>query len=166
MNVINSKNMSLDITIISPESHIIKSTCLLIRDNGSTREVTPEECLQKFPDVFKSIDEIPIQEYETHEFWSGNITHNLTEMAKDCLCWDGLSLYQLLWRDNPPKFKKWTYIAHLSECLNILKDDPEHFKKFNPENGWGTYEQLCNFVEDFIKALITMPEGSHIEYSK
>lgn len=86
-------------------------------------------------------------------------------MASDCISWDGFSLYQLLWGKSLPNFKKWTYISHLSECLNVLKNDPEHFKKFNPENGWGTYEQLYKFVEDFIKALIDMPEGSHIEYS-
>lgn len=164
--------MSLDITIISPKPRIVKSTGIFIRDNGSTREATPEECPQKFPDVFKSIDEVPIREYKTTEFWSGNITHNLTEMAKNCLSFDEYdvcySLYDLLWRDTQEPFTEdylYVYIAHLACCLYTLKNDPEHFKQFNPLNGWGTYEQLVQFVEEFLKALVTMPKGSHIEYS-
>lgn len=158
--------MSLDITIISPEPCIVKSTGIYIRDNGSTREATPEECLQKFPDVFNSLNEVPVQEYETNEFWSGNITHNLGMMAGNCLSWDDYTLYDLLWRTEEPSFDKYKYISALSYCLDTLKKDPEHFKKFNPENGWGTYEQLCDFVKEFIKALVSMPEGSHIEYSR
>lgn len=162
--------MSLDITIISPEPRIVKSTGIFIRDNGSTREATPEECLQKFPDVFNSLDEVPVQEYKTNEFWSGNITHNLTEMADDCVvpC-DVITLYDLLWRDIQEPYTEnevWVYISKLSECLYVLKNDPEHFKQFNPSNGWGTYEQLIEFVRSFIHALINMPEGSTIEYSR
>ena len=164
--------MSLDINIISPKPRIVKSTGIFIRDNGYTREATPEECLSHFPDVFNSIDEVPVQKYETNEFWHGNITHNLCGMAEDCESFEEeyqhYNLYDLLWRDTQVPFTGVylnIYIAHLAYCLYVLKNDPDHFKKFNPENGWGTYEQLVNFVEEFIKALVTMPEGSRIEYS-
>lgn len=162
--------MSLDITIISPEPIKKKSTGIYARIDGQTRELTCEEVLKVFPGMepWQIIEE----EIETNEFWSGNITHNLGEMAEDCLSFDEGSqlynLYDLLWRDTQVPFTGDyinAYIAHLAYCLYILKNDPEHFKKFNPSNGWGTYEQLVNFVEEFIKALITMPEGSHIEYS-
>lgn len=152
--------MSLTIYIISPTPIKKKSTGIWVRDGGKTRELSKAEAQERYPGA--DIQEIEI---ETNEFWHENITHNLNEMASGCVSWDGFSLYQLLWGESLPNFKKWTYISHLSECLNILKNDPKHFKKFNPENGWGTYEQLCKFVEDFIKALIDMPEGSHIEYS-
>lgn len=152
--------MSLTIYIISPTSIKKKSTGIWVRDGGKTRELSKAEAQERYPDA--DIHEVEI---ETNEYWSGNITHNLNEMAEDCLSWDGFSLYQLLWGENLPNFKKWTYISHLSECLNVLKDDPEHFKKFNPANGWGDYEQLCEFVEEFIRVLIDMPEDSYIEYS-
>jgi len=40
----------------------------------------------------------------------------------------------------------------LDEGWNILLADPEKFKKFNPENGWGDYEGLCNFVYNYRNA--------------
>lgn len=163
--------MSLDITIISPEPIKKKSTGVYVRIDGETRELTKEEAIAHFPDVDPNT--IVEEEIETNEFWYGNITHNLCQMAEDCLSFEEeyqhYNLYDLLWRDTQVPFTGVylnIYIAHLSYCLYVLKNDPDHFKKFNPENGWGTYEQLVNFVEEFIKALVTMPEGSHIEYSR
>ena len=160
--------MSLDITIISPEPIKKKRTGVYVRINGRTCELTKEEAIAHFPDVDPNT--IIEEEIETNEFWHGNITHNLAEMAYDCLSSDNTdyTLYDLLWRDTQVPFTGVylnIYIAHLAYCLYVLKNDPDHFKKFNPENGWGTYEQLCNFVEGFIKALVTMPEGSTIKYS-
>lgn len=162
--------MSLDITIISPEPIKKKSTGIYSRIDGQTRELTRAEVLKIFPGMESW--QITEEEIKTNEFWHGNITHNLTEMAEDCLSFDEeyqrYNLYGLLWRDTQVPFTGVylnIYIAHLAYCLYVLKNDPDHFKKFNPSNGWGTYEQLCNFVEEFIKALVNMPEGSHIEYS-
>lgn len=152
--------MSLDIYVISPIPIKKKSTGIWVRKEGKTVELTKQEAQEKFPGA--EINEIEI---ETTEFWHGNITHNLAEMASDCLSWGDYTLYDLLWRDEMPTIDKWFYISQLTYCLNCLKGDPEYFKQFNPENGWGTCEQLCEFVEDFIKAIIDMPEGSRIEYS-
>ena len=161
--------MSLDIYIISPEPIKKKSTGIYARIDGQTRELTKEEAIAHFPDV--NPNSIIEEEHETNEFWHGNITHNLTEMAEDCLSSNNsdYTLYDLLWRDTQEPFTGDyvnAYIAHLAYCLYVLKNDPEHFKKFNPSNGWGTYEQLCDFVEQFIKALVNMPPGSIIKYSK
>lgn len=152
--------MSLDIYIISPTPIKKKSTGIWVRDNGKTRELTKAEAQERYPGA-----EIREVEIETTEFWSKNITHNLNTMATECLCFDDYDLYDLLWRKDEPKQSREWYVAHLAYCLDVLKDDPEHFKQFNPANGWGDYEQLCEFVEDFIRALIDMPEGSRIEYS-
>lgn len=163
--------MSLDIYIISPEPIKKKSTGIFARIDGQTRELTREEAIKRFPDVDPNT--IIEEEIETNEFWHGNITHNLCKMAEDCISFDEYNqcynLYDLLWRDAQAPFEGDylnTYIAHLAYCLYILKSDPEHFKKFNPSNGWGTYEQLVEFVRSFIHALIDMPPGSTIEYSK
>ena len=163
--------MSLDITIISPEPIKKKSTGIYARIDGQTLELTKEEAIAHFPDV--DPDSIIEEEIETDEFWHGNITHNLCRMTEDCMSFDEYdqcyNLYDLLWRDTQAPFEGNyinAYIAHLAYCLYVLKNDPEHFKQFNPPNGWGTYEQLIEFVRSFIHALINMPEGSTIEYSK
>lgn len=153
--------MSLDIYIISPEPVKRKSTGIWVRDNGQTRELTREEAIERFPDADpESIQEIEI---ETNEFWHGNITGNLHEMAEECFP-DVESLYDLLWRDEEPNDIIY-YVYQLFACLIELQDNPDTYKPFNPSNGWGTYEQLVEFVRSFIHALIDMPEGSEIKYS-
>ena len=55
----------------------------------------------------------------------------------------------------------------LSKCFfyannigwNILISDPERFKQFNPENGWGDYEGLCNFVYKYRNACWDNPDA-------
>lgn len=157
--------MSLDITIISPEPIKKKSTGIYARINGQTRELTKEEAIKRFPGV--DPDSIIEEEIETNEFWHGNITHNLAKMATQvCDSDENYSLYDLLWRDTRFNESKFYYIKNLADCLDRLLESPKYFKKFNPPNGWGTYEQLVSFTESFIKALVTMPEGSTIEYSR
>lgn len=154
--------MSLDIYIISPEPIKRKSTGIWVRDNGQTRELTREEAIECFPDADpESIQEIEI---ETNEFWHGNITHNLTEMAGECCIGEPGTLYDLLWRDEEPD-DILEYINWLIWALTELKSQPEVYKRFNPENGWGTYKQLVEFVRSFIHALIDIPKGSEIKYS-
>lgn len=154
--------MSLDITIISPEPIKKKSTGIYARIDGQTRELTREEAIEHFPDV--DPNSIIENEIETNEFWHGNITHNLYEMAEQCYGRD-LHLNDLLWRDEMPD-DIIAYISELIACLFELEGNPEEYEQFNPSNGWGTYEQLVEFVRSFIHALIDMPEGSTIEYSK
>lgn len=155
--------MSLDIYIISPEPIKKKSTGIFARIDGATRELTREEVIKHYPNV--DPNNIVENEFETNEFWHRNITHNLHEMASKCLAEDGeTTLAELLWRNNPIDETK--YIAQLYECLTVLREDSRFFKQFNPKNGWGTYEQLVEFVRSFIHAFIDMPPGSTIEYSK
>lgn len=157
--------MSLDIYIISPEPIKKKSTGIFARIDGATRELTREEALKMFPKAEPW--QITEEEVETNEFWHGNITHNLAKMADQiCNCDESYSLCELLWRDEPISEGTYTYITSLVDCLGELTKDPEFFKQFNPSNGWGTYEQLVEFVRSFIHALIDMPPGSTIKYSK
>ena len=154
--------MSLDITIISPEPIKKKSTGIYARIDGQTRELTYEEAIEHFPDV--DPHDIIESVFETNKFWHGNITHNLHEMAEHCYGRD-LYLDTLLWRNEMPD-DIIEYIIDLIACLFELKDNPKEYKQYNPSNGWGTYEQLVEFVRSFIHALIDMPPGSIIEYSR
>jgi hypothetical protein len=40
-----------------------------------------------------------------------------------------------------------------------LKDNPERYKEFNPENGWGNYEVLVGFVSKYLDACYEYPDS-------
>jgi len=83
-----------------------------------------------------------------------NITHNLTEMADAC------KLYYCVWRPEECNIKTAKQmIAPLREGLILLHENPKIFKKFEPENGWGTYEGFVKFIEKYLQACITYPQA-------
>jgi hypothetical protein len=99
--------------------------------------------------------------------YSGNITHNLGKMAKEVKYsaekddgYGDLTLYEVLWR---PDEMGYVYAKDIADLLdigwNILLADPEKFKKFNPENGWGSYEGLCLFVYNYRNACWDTPDA-------
>lgn len=97
--------------------------------------------------------------------FSQNITHNLGKMAAavefgvdaDEI---GLNLYHVLWRPDEHGFKFARDISSLLDIgWNILLSDPETFRKFNPENGWGDYDGLCNFVYEYRNACWETPDA-------
>ena len=79
--------------------------------------------------------------------YSGNITHNLGEMASAIQLKKDLTLYDVLWRPDEHGF---THARDIVDYLYFgwkeLTRYPEKYKKYNPENGWGSYEGLVNFV--------------------
>ena len=92
--------------------------------------------------------------------YTSNITHNLGKMADAVKLSNGHTLYQVLWRPDEHGWKTADDIAEmLDEGWNILMSDPEKFKAFNPENGWGSYEGLCNFVYNYRNACWDNPNG-------
>ena len=92
--------------------------------------------------------------------YSNNITHNLGKMADAVVLSNGNTLYQVMWR---PEERGWKFARDIAELLdegwNILLSEPETFKKFNPENGWGSYEGLCNFVYNYRNACWDNPDA-------
>lgn len=98
---------------------------------------------------------------------SQNITHNLGKMAGEVILSNGMTLYQVLWRpDEMVGLNKAEDIAELlDEGWNILLSDPDKFKKYNPENGWGSYDGLCNFVYEYRNACWDNPDAK-IEVSR
>ena len=163
--------MSLDLYIISPEPVKKTGTGVYIRENGKTVELkTIEEVKQRFPDT--DVSAIEERTIETDEFWHGNITHNLGRMAKEVQLAertkDGsfITLYDILWEGELTMKSKWLLVSLLSKAVHELDNKPTKYQMFNPENGWGTYEQLLQFTKDFLKAVINAPEGSHIEIDR
>ena len=94
--------------------------------------------------------------------YSANITHNLGKMAAEVKVGidSKIDLYTILWRPEELNFKFARDIADLlDDGWNILLSDPAKFKKFNPENGWGSYEGLCDFVYKYRNACWDNPDA-------
>jgi hypothetical protein len=92
--------------------------------------------------------------------FSSNITHNLNSMAAAVVLSNGLTLYQVLWRPDEHGLKFARDISDLlDEGWNILLADPEKYKKYDPPNGWGSYEGLCNFVYRYRNACWDNPDA-------
>ena len=94
---------------------------------------------------------------ELHEvnLYDANITHNLNKMAAD------EDLYDFLWApENLDITIASGLVLGLSKGLDLLKSDPERFKKFDSPNGWGMYEHFVPFVEDYLAACEAHPKAS------
>ena len=99
-------------------------------------------------DVMLTVDMDPTEVFE----W--NITHNLGRMARQA------GIYEALWcPEELGIYEARQLIVPLSRGLETLKDEPDHFRKFNPENGWGNYEGLVKFVEKYKEACIENPDA-------
>lgn len=107
-----------------------------------------------------------------------NITHNLTKMA------DKAELYEALWHPyrllpNYPNLDKgdkdfykkdWAFerdnivkasflIPIIKIGLSKLKVKPEYYEKFNPSNGWGSYESFVKRVSEILAACEENPDS-------
>jgi hypothetical protein len=81
------------------------------------------------------------------EVYESNITHNLGGMASEA------GIYMYLWK--PEEIDIHTaeqLIEPLEKGLALLKSEPHRFKAFNPPNGWGNYENLVRFVEEYLES--------------
>lgn len=141
--------MGLDVYLTVDEEVLKKGTGIFVRENGENKELTLEEAKERFPDF-------EAEEYITSskEAYHSSITHNLNTMAEEA------GIYYHLWRPeelNITKAKE--LIDPLREGLHRLKMDPERFKKFNPENGWGSYDGLVKFVSNYLDACYEYPES-------
>lgn len=88
------------------------------------------------------------------DLYHANITHNLGTMA------NAAGIYKALWR---PEEIDVTYARQLIPLLRAgldwLIEQPELFKKYNPENGWGTYSGLVSFVKNYLAACEEYPDA-------
>lgn len=146
--------MSLDVYLEMP-GHKAESTApkIFIREDGQTKEISRAEWNERFPDRVP-VTFIPNFDEEDPVVWHGNITHNLGKMASE------VGVYKALWRPGEIDITKAVQLqAHLLAGLNILMLEPDKYKKYNPENGWGTYEGLVSFVKNYLDACIKYPDA-------
>lgn len=64
-----------------------------------------------------------------------------------------------------PINKAGDLIPMLRDGLARLRERPEHFKRLNPDNGWGNYDGLVAFTERYLEACQECP-GATIRVSR
>lgn len=133
--------MSLDLTLRydQPETEYQKAIKLL-QEAGLNKAAN---CLEWETDPERADDAFSI-----------NITHNLNSMA------EAAGIYQHLWR--PEEIG----VVHAKEMIQPLKDglekleaDPDKYRAFNAENGWGVYENFVPFVRAVLDACQQHPDA-------
>ena len=146
--------MSLDVELRIDSPITKTSSGIFVRDNGQTIEITAAQWNQRYPDRQIDVAEYEESSYETDLVFNYNITHNLNRMA------DAAGLYDCLWRpDEHGIDTAKQLIEPLRQGLHLLKLNPEEYKKYNPENGWGSYEGLVTFVEKYLDACYKYPDA-------
>lgn len=141
--------MSLDVYLDGPK-HTEHGSGIFVRRNGQTLEISREEWDRSFPGT-----EPVIFDGGDSSFYHANITHNLGKMA------DAAGIYRHLWRPEELGIEiAWQLIEPLSEGLARLRAHPEQFLPLNPENGWGNYDGLVSFVENYLDACRRAPTAS------
>ncbi len=50
-------------------------------------------------------------------------------------------------------------IPLLKKAIKELEDNPEHYKQYNPPNGWGNYEGAINFLKNILSDCEKIPYG-------
>jgi hypothetical protein len=153
--------MSLDVYLIAKEPITKKGTGVFVRENGTSRELTFEEILKKWPEA--TVEET---EEQTTQVFHLNITHNLVKMA------EAAGLYEAMWR--PYKLMQGYHESDNYEAESLFEENqvieakmlipflktgiakllakPSDFTIFEPNNGWGTFIQLVNTAKDYLEA--------------
>ena len=141
--------MSLDVYLEidkSLEANARRDTPINI--NGKLRLLTTEEW-----DALDSAYNIDTEPDTLCVYWR-NITHNLNKMAQMA------GVYEYVWR---PDELGLEFAEELIDPLTLgiaaLKNDPDFYRRYNPSNGWGTYEGLVDFLESYLQACRDYPKA-------
>lgn len=132
--------MSLDVDLKEP-----------FDDNGQGDRL--EEIINGLKDKIRQLEELR-DALAPEVVYNSNITHNLNKMAQEA------GIYYYCWRpDELGITKAKNLIEPLTKGLELLRADPDRFKKLNPENGWGDYEVFVEWVEKYLQACKEHPEA-------
>lgn len=94
--------------------------------------------------------DIRLEKRITASVYDTNITHNLVNMAMKA------GIYKFIWcPESLGLTRAGQLIKPLEKGLSKLKRRPRYFKQFNPENGWGNYDILVDFVERYLDACLS-----------
>lgn len=94
--------------------------------------------------------------YQEENYWNGNITHNLGEMAKHIpINYNGTltKLYYVCWRTEEIGIKTvGDILPLLIQGLHYMIDHRKELEQYNPPNGWGTYNGFMKFLLNYKQA--------------
>lgn len=86
--------------------------------------------------------------------FSANITHNLGRMA------EAAGIYGCVWRSEENGI---VYAGHLTapleRAIEKIRSDPDHFRQFDSENGWGLYDNFLPWLESYLAACRENPDA-------
>lgn len=88
--------------------------------------------------------------------YEANITHNCGVMA------DQAGVYGMIWRpeEERSKVKKaGDIVKRLGKAIDDMEKRPEHYKKFEADNGWGTYDQFVLWLQEYLEACVEHPKA-------
>lgn len=144
--------MSLDVYLELPGGKRGRAgSGIFIREDGATREISRQEWDEKFPGTEPVV---ALDRGESTTVYDANITHNLNKMASEA------GIYRYLWRpDEIEVTHAHQLIEPLKAGLKLLKSDRVRFEAFNPINGWGNYDGLVCFIEEYLSACEEYPQA-------
>ena len=98
--------------------------------------------------------DVYLEKVQPTQVYAANITHNLGEMA------EAAGIYKALWRPEEVGITKaHQLIDPLMAGLMRLRADPARFRSLNPDNGWGSYDGLVEFVARYLDACASDPDA-------
>ena len=145
--------MSLDVYLTMDGVKSSGGSGIFFRENGQTKEISLEEWESRFPGR-EPVRVIAEEGDGNGEVFSANVTHNMCDMA------DEAGLYKPLWRPEEVGITKAHQLIPILEAgIKLMESDPERFEKFNPDNGWGSYDVFLPWVKDYLCACKQYPEA-------
>lgn len=118
------------------------------------------------PYSYSFLSESDMNNYNMEDYWTGNITHNLGEMASNIPI-NETTLYYVIWRpeeifENPTTS---ILINYITKGINYMIENRLSLLKFESPNGWGTYEGFLKFLLNYKQACEDNPD-CQIEVSR
>ncbi len=146
--------MSLDIYLtLKSVQQLPRGRTILVREDGQFKELSHAEWDERFPNREPVTVEFPGNDGE--EVYWANITHNLGPMAR------AAGIYFHLWRPEEINITQASQLSTpLALALAAMRDNPEWYRQFNAENGWGTYVQFLPWLDDLLEACNRWPTAN------
>ena len=88
------------------------------------------------------------------ELYETNITHNMNTMAAEA------KIYDAIWRPEEVCINRAAGVwGDVKEGYGDLMTSPDHYRQFNPPNGWGDYDSFCEWLTDYLRACRRYPDA-------
>lgn len=98
--------------------------------------------------------DISLERVQMTTVFDANITHNLGQMAL------AAGIYGCLWRPEENGIEHAEQmIEPLRRGIADMRARPEHFRQFDADNGWGTYEDFLPWCERVLAACEEFPDA-------